>query len=196
MLWYSLGVPLVPRAVSAGLSGQSKSQLPKTFEKLGAKLPPQTKPETQKKARFVQGILKHQIFPKHRARLGGSRLASLPPRLQHAEPTDPSQELELPTLGLQLQPETRQNTDHKRKKKVEIWKCISPLQRDSAAHQAHRWLTRTIQTWQYWGFLAGRWPAIHICARRLAHWHVQVQIPAHEIGENDKRFEALDILSI
>ena len=68
--------------------------------------------------------------------MGGSGSPSVPARLQHAESTDPQKELELPSFGLQFQSEASQNSYHKGKKEVQIWKCFPSLSGDSATHKA------------------------------------------------------------
>lgn len=57
----------------------------------------------------------HQVLSVHQAGLGGSGSAGLSARLQHAQSAHPPQEPQLPASGLQLQPEARQDPDHKGK---------------------------------------------------------------------------------
>lgn len=54
----------------------------------------------------------YKVFPVHKAGLGGSGPAGVSPGLQHAELADPQKEPELPSLGLQLQPEACEDPHH------------------------------------------------------------------------------------
>lgn len=54
----------------------------------------------------------YKVFPVNKAGLGGSRPAGVSPGLQYAEPADSQKEPELPSLGLQLQLEAREDPHH------------------------------------------------------------------------------------
>ena len=96
-------------------------------------------------AKPIPLIEEHQVLPDHNARLGRSRSSSLSTRIQHAQPSYPPKELELPPSRLQSQLEADQDAHNERTKKVAFRKCFPFVSRNPALDKTHRRCARSVQ---------------------------------------------------